>query len=378
MANKSKKTGESERRTVSSKTKPAKPSPQAKKKDLDSKKVKLISPLKLTKQHEKKIRKDLEIVTPQVLDLVRSVNTLPVFTARDIIDTQLAPIREFQQSLQTYMSIANEATSMVRMQQELIAQALEPMRQMQESIRQASQIYQDAFKNTLPNFEFLSGLIVDVSFTKTTFRDAPKISRVYDYDELNSTYDLDTNQLRTPLIVTRENETEKAILTETQQINLRFGLFQKEIVEERQKLQEMLRAERADNKVLLAKVEKLEKLVMAIYMDGQKHQVQVAEIKPNTGFTKLIVKMSDGELREVSFGKSKLEVTVLRCLYHEDLDEGELISEIRLNNILREEITTKQMVDAADRINHKVYTATHRKEFIRIVSRQEIQLNPDF
>ena len=55
-----------------------------------------------------------------------------------------------------------------------------------------------------------------------------------------------------------------------------------------------------------------------------------------------------------------------------------IIGEDMFNDTTREQLTTNQIVDASDRINNKVYAETGKKEFIRIIKRQDIQLNPDF
>lgn len=359
-----------------SKVKPNSPEP---------KEVNVLARSPLTKEEKERLEAQFELMRPQIAQVFELVHS-PLFeyqanlakTIKELTTPIVIPSIVIAEQMSGLNNLFKDALRVHEMQKNLIEQSLAPMREFQESIKQATALYQNMFKDFTSPLSILSGLVVDISFTKSVITEIPRTKTVYYYDETNSTYNLESNQLQTPLIITKESEAEKAILAETKQINIRFGLFQKEVVEENHKLMTMLKSERADKKLLLAKIDKLEKMVMTIYMDGQTHEVQVSEVKPNSGFTKLLVKMSNGELREVYFGRSKLEVTVLRGLYDEGLDEYEIITANRLDDITGEGLTKEQMVDAADRINQKVFAITHKKEFIKIILRKEIQLNPDF
>lgn len=357
----------------------AKPSSQ------EPKKVNVLARPQLTKEEKERLEAQFELMRPQIAKVFEVVNS-PLFeyqanlakTMKELTAPMLIPSLVIAEQMSGLNNLFKDALRVHEMQKSLIEENLAPMREFQESIKQATALYQNMFKDFTSPLSVLSGLVVDISFTKSVITEIPRTKTVYDYDEANSTYILESNQLQTPLIITKESETEKIILAETKQLNVRFGLFEKDILEENRILKAELRIERTQNKTLQKKIDELNQKVLTFYMDGNSHQVQVANVSPNTSFTKLQIKMNSGILKEVYIGNSKIEITVLRCLFHEDIEAYELIDEQTLNDVTREELSTAQIVNAADRINRKVSNATGKEKFINIIERKEIQLNPDF
>jgi len=329
-----------------------------------------------TKQQITNAEKNLAIISPQVIRTLNLIDMNTFSISQEFLKAYNSPLENFAKELQAIGKatsfIADYAQSMAKIQQKIINDAIEPMLRLQESIKQATNVYSKALESiSSVNFKYLEGLVIDLSIIKSTVIELPKIRTVYDYDSQHSNYNFENAQLNVPLTISKESKTEQAILLETRQISVGFRLFSKEIAEENKQLREQ-------NLLQSQRIDKLEEFVKVLYLNGASHSAEIVEITPATNFTKLLVKMSNGQQKTVSFNKSEKERIVLECLYHKDIEKYEVVGEDTFNNTTREHLTTDQIVDASDRINYKVYAETGRKEFIKIIKRQDIQLNPDF
>lgn len=100
------------------------------KQNIDSSTVKKVNPLEppvLTKAQEEKLRKDLEIVKPQLISLAESFDTQRIITLSELVQAYTAPILQMQEQIRAIANVGQQAAYIIQRQQEAIAQAFEPM-----------------------------------------------------------------------------------------------------------------------------------------------------------------------------------------------------------------------------------------------------------
>src|SRR5690606_14112054 len=94
---------------------------------------------------------------------------------------------------------------------------------------------------------------------------------VYDYDEANSTFDFQTNELNTYAKVSTEVETKTILYKHTRNVNFKLGIFEHDLANFGLKLERI----EANQEVMIANQEKIIKYLM----DGTERTVTANDLK---------------------------------------------------------------------------------------------------
>lgn len=270
-----------------------KPKPQIKakkavsKQNSDSSTAKNVNPLEppiLNKAQKEKLRRDLEIVKPQIISLAESFDAQRIVTLSELVQAYTAPISQMQEQIRAIANVGQQAAYIIRRQQEAIAQVVEPMIRMQETIREATMVYQSVFKQFNAQFSVLAGLMVKINLSDHEETFSKQSRTIYDYDELNSSYDFQSNELSTSAKVSTEVETKTILYKHTRNVNFKLGIFEKDIVG----LDIRLERVEANQNLMLENQHK----ILSHLMDGQERVVTANDLSS-----------SDEDLDLMLFGK---------------------------------------------------------------------------
>jgi hypothetical protein len=346
--------------------------PQDKIKSSKPKKVNILTPPQLTKEEKERLEAQFEIVRPQIARVHELINspfieyqenlnrmlkelTVPVLMPSLVIAEQMSGIN----------NIFKDALRIHEMQRELIEQSLAPMREFQDSIKQATRLYQEMFTGFSSPLNILSGLVVNVTLSDHIEKLSQQARTVYDYDEANSTFDFETNELSTSAKVSTEVETKTILYKHTRNVNFKLGIFEHDLASFGLKLERI----EANQEVMIANQEK----IISYLMDGTKRTVTANDLK------------IDEELLDLTFcgkpiglGSSTNMRMVAGVLFSPKKKYGDWWTMDEIESALNYEIKEDAIMVARRHLNtklEKIISAKHSEKVIEL-DNLKMRINP--
>lgn len=238
-----------------------------------------------------------------------------------------------------------------------------------EPIRKVTGSYQKIFDYI--NFEIrkATGLVVDVEFGESIIQKSKTETISVQIVKDKSFYDIDRNVLRMPLRIRSENTVGETNFAQEQEYQIEARIndisFQKII-----------------DRKFEEKIPHIQDRIIKLMQD--KFEVKILSVIPSYDRAELIIEYSNGKVDKIDFSRSRVERALIEALYGfegEDKEIGtkyDLLNKAEINSRIPNTITTQQIRDGVYRINKKVFSITHKTDYIKCISGREIQLNKDF
>lgn len=374
MADKNKKSQKSKKKQKPAKNSAGKAntSKNADKSSPTSKKVNVLAPPQLSEKEKEKLLKN---VTPQVYDIIE--NTRPQI--QQMIDAYYSiPWEVIRTQMEIYQTVARSVARQIiavrDVQMEVLQSVGKTIIEVNQGVVKSMQVYRQIIETYQSSFEVLIGFVVKISFATQIFREANS-KVVYDYDELNAEYDSESQELDTPLKVTKENTYGEATFTEVKKLSLKVSVLDKTLINiERngkkkvELLEEQNQILKDQNKILIEQNTQLKQKIMS----ADEVLVGFDSVKWDDGSTKLKIK---GKPIPISEGTN--EAIILKALFDSRFDNDTIWDRHEMIEYLGEDLSETEIVNACDRINKKVKTIAEIPRFIKIYRKDKaFQLDP--
>lgn len=333
----------------------------------EPKKVVLTRP-QLTKEEKERLEAQFELMRPQIAKVFEVVNS-PLFeyqanlakTMKELTAPMLIPSLVIAEQMSGFNNLFKDALRVHEMQRELIEQSLAPMREFQESIKQASLLYQNMFKSFASPINLLSGLVVNVTLSDHVEKLSQQARTVYDYDEVNSNFDFQTNELNTSAKVSTEVETKTILYKHTRNVNFKLGIFEHDLANFGLKLERI----EANQEVMIANQEKIIKYLM----DGTERTVTANDLKIDEDLLDLTLYG-----KPIGLGSSTNMRMVAGVLFSPKKKYGEWWTMDEIESALNYEIKEDEIMVARRHLNTKLEKVIPVKNSEKVIELDNLKM----
>lgn len=341
------------------KVKPSSPEP---------KKVNVLARPQLTQEEKERLEAQFELMRPQIAKVFEVVNS-PLFeyqtnlakTVKELTAPMLTPSLVIAEQMSGINNLFKDALRVHEMQRSLIEESFAPMREFQESVRQASFLYQNIFKNFASPISLLSGLVINVTLTDHVEKLSQQARTVYDYDEVNSTFDFQTNELNTSAKVSTEVETKTILYKHTRNVNFKLGIFEHDLASFGLRLERL----EANQEVMIANQEKIIKYLM----DGTERTVTANGLKIDDELLDLTLYG-----KPIGLGSSTNMRMVAGVLFSPKKKYGEWWTMDEIESALNYEIKEDEIMAARRHLNTKLEKVIPVKNSEKVIELDNLKM----
>lgn len=305
-------------------------------------------PRTLTKEEKESLENAIELIRPQIAQIHEIVKS-PFFqyqeelnrTIREMVAPAMIPSLIIKQQMSGIENFWKEAFRVHELQKELIEQSLAPIREFQESIRQATMLYENIFKSFSSPVNLLSGLVVNVTLSDHIEKLTKEARTVYDYDEANSSFNFETNELSTSAKVSTEVATKTILYKHTRNVNFKLGIFEHDLASFGLRLEKI----ESNQELMIKNQDK----IISYLMDGSKRTVTANDLR-----------IDEEQLDLTLFGKpiglgSSTNMRMLAgVLFSPKKKYGEWWTIEEIESALNYEISEEEIINARRHLNEKL------------------------